>query len=252
MPGKLTFALFILAYLVTLLITAPASLLDRYLQYASRGRLALANASGTVWNGTATPALRPQEDHFMALQPLCWEVGVLPLITGKIKMRLQWADLPPASATDAILSLNRIELHHALLPLPARVLSEASPMLKPAQFRGQLQLQAGHLVFSKQGMDGTAIAEWRQAGSALSSIDPLGDYHLALNAAGDHISIGLSTASGVLLLNGNGVWSKARGIEFHGKAQASAGNNDNLTELLHHLGPEESPGVHGFNITPQH
>lgn len=250
MAGRGIFALFVLAYLVTLLVTAPASLLDRCLQYASQGRLFLANANGTVWNGTATPALRPQKDHFIVLQPLRWEIDALPLFAGKIKTRLQWSDLPPAPATDTTISLDRVELHNALLPLPARVLNEISPMLKPAQFRGQLQVQAGHLVFTKQGIDGTATVEWRQAGSALSGINPLGDYHLALSGAGGQINIGLTTTSGILLLNGQGVWSAAHGLEFHGKAQASSGNYDNLTELLHHLGPEESQGVHGFNITP--
>lgn len=249
--GKRTFALFVLAYLVTLLITAPASLLDKCLQYASQGRLVLANTSGTVWNGSATPALRTQDGHLIALPFLRWDIAVPSLFTGKIQARLQWDDQPPASATEAIISYNQIELRHALLQLPARVLDEASPMLKPARFRGQLQIQGEHLIFSKRGIDGAATADWQQASSALSSLAPLGNYRLAVNAAGDRINIGLSTTSGILLLEGQGNWLAARGLEFHGKAQASAGNYDNLTELLHHLGPEISPGVHGFNIAPQ-
>lgn len=248
---KRTFALFALAYLLTLLITAPASLLDKCLQYATQGRLLLANANGTVWSGSAIPALRTQDSRLVALPFLRWEIAVPSLFTGKIHARLQWDDQPPASATEAIISFNQVELHHALLQLPARVLGEASPMLKPAQFRGQLQVQGEHLIFSKRGVDGAATVDWQQASSALSSIAPLGDYRLALNGAGDRINIGLTTISGILLLEGDGNWLAGRGLEFHGKAHASAGNYDNLTELLHHLGPEVSPGVHGFNLTPQ-
>jgi hypothetical protein len=54
-----------------------------------------------------------------------------------------------------------------------------------------------------------------------------------------------------LLLEGDGIWLTGQGLEFHGKAQASAGNNDNLKELLNHLGPETNPGVHSFNLIPQ-
>jgi len=249
--AKRTFALFVLAYLLTLLITAPASLLDSGLQYASKGRLLLANANGTVWNGSATPALRTQDGGLITLPFLHWEIAAPSVFSRKIKARLQWDVQPPASAMEVIISSSQIELHHVLLQLPARALEEASIMLKPAQFRGQLQIQGDSLLFSKRGIEGSAVVDWRQARSALSAIAPLGDYRLALNGAGNRIHIGLTTTSGVLQLQGEGNWVAGRGLEFNGKAQASAGNYDNLTELLHHLGPEISPGVHGFNLSPQ-
>ena len=249
--GRHTVALFIFAYLITLLITAPASLLDRYMQYVSRGRLVLANASGTIWHGSATPALRSQEGRLIALQTLHWDVAALSMLTGKIKVLLQWNGLPTAKAMEAALSFDQIELHHALFLLPARMLSEISPILKPSQLRGQLKLQSEHLIFSRHGIDGSAIIDWQQASSALSSIDPLGNYHLTLNGAGESINIGLATTSGALLLEGQGSWSAARGLEFHGKAHASPGNQDNLSELLHHIGPEISPQVYAFNLLPQ-
>lgn len=248
---KRTFALFALAYLITLLITAPASLLDRCLHHISQGHLALANASGTVWNGSATPALRSQDGHLVALPFLRWRVAVPPLLTGKIQALLQWDDQPTTSATEAIISFNKIELHHVWIQLPALVLGEASPMLKPAQLRGQLLVQGENLLFSKRGVDGAATVDWQQASSALSNISPLGNYRLAVNGAGDRINIGLSTTSGILLLEGQGSWLVGQGLELHVKAQASTGNHDNLMELLHQFGPEISPGVHAFNLSPQ-
>ncbi len=249
--GKRPFAFFALAYLLTLLVTAPASLLDKGLQYASHGHMALANASGTVWDGSATPALRTQDGRQIILPFLHWKIAAPSLLTGKIRARLQWDHQQPASATEAIISFNQVELKRVMLELPAHVLGEASPMLKPAQFRGQLQIQGERLVFSNRGMSGTTVIDWREAGSSLSGIAPLGAYRLSLNGAGDRVHIGLTTISGMLLLEGDGSWLMGRGLEFHGKAQASAGNHDNLAELLHHLGREVSPGVHGFNLIPQ-
>lgn len=243
--------LFALAYLLTLLITAPASLLDWGLQQASKGHLLLANTSGTVWSGSATPALRTQDGRLVTLPFLNWKIALPSFFTGKIQVHLLWDDQPPAAATEAIISFKQVELRHVTLQLPARVLDEASPMLKPVQFRGQLQIQGEHLVFSKSGMEGAATIDWLQASSALTSIAPLGNYRLALNSAGDRIQIGLTTLSGILLLDGEGNWLTGRGLEFHGKAHAAAGNDDNLKELLNHLGPEASPGVHSFNLTPQ-
>jgi general secretion pathway protein N len=249
--GKRTIFIFTLAYLLTLLITAPASLLDWVVQTSSQGRVLLANASGTIWNGSATPALRTQDGSLVTLPFLHWEIAVPSLLTGKIQARLIWDNQSSVSATDAIISLSQIELQHPQLQIPARVMAEASPMLRPAQFRGQLIIQGDRVVFSKRGMEGMAAVDWRQASSALSAIAPLGDYHLLLNGTGNIIHIGLTTNSGILVMEGDGNWQLGRGLAFQGKAHASTGNNDNLTDLLHNLGPEVSPGVHAFNVTPQ-
>lgn len=246
--GSRTFALFTCAFLLALLVNTPASLLDKILQSASQGRVVLANTSGTIWKGSATPALRTQAKQYIALQPLHWNIDLLSPLSGSIKIRLQWNDQPAASAMDATFFPGGIELRHVRLPLPAQALSEISPMLNTAQFRGQLQIQSDQVTFSSHGMKGTAVIDWQQASSALSSIDPLGNYRLVLNGAGDRIHIVLTTSSGMLLLEGQGAWLSGQGLEFHGKAQASSENHDNLAELLHHLGPEVSPGVHGFSL----
>ena len=248
--GKRAVALFVFAYLLTLLLTAPASLLDKGVQYASGGRLLMANTEGTLWHGAATPAIQGRRGSLIALEPLRWEIALLPLFTAKIKARLQWDERPSASAMEATLTLNHIELQHVLLLLPARVLEELSPILKPAQFRGQFRIQSDHLVIANKNFDGSAVVDWQQASSALSGIAPLGNYHLTLKGAGERINIGLGTASGVLLLEGQGFWSAAKGLEFHGTAQAAPGKSDSLNELLNHLGPEASPGVHTFNLMP--
>jgi len=249
--SKRILALFASVYLLTLIITAPASLLDKLLQYTTQGRLLLANTSGTIWNGSAMPTIRAQDGDLVAMSFLHWKINMPSLFTGKIQVGLQWDGQSPASATEAIITAKQIELHRVLLQAPARVLDEVSPIFKPAQFRGQLRIQSDLLVLSGRGMDGAAVVDWYQASSALSSIAPLGDYRLALNGAGNRIQIGLTTTAGMLLLEGDGNWQAGQGMEFHGKAQASAGNHDNLTELLHHLGPEVSPGVHSFTLTPQ-
>lgn len=248
---KRAFVLFVCATLVTLLVTAPASLLDTCLQYLSRGRMVLANTNGTIWSGSATPALRQQEGRFITLQPLHWRIAVLSIFSGKVQAQLQWDELPSTPAMEVTASFGQIELRHVRIPLPVRVVGELSPILKPAGFRGQLQVQSEHLVFSARGFDGVATVDWQQAGSALSRIAPLGDYRLTLRGAGEQVNIELTTTSGVLLLQGQGGWSAANGLSFHGKAQASREDHGELAELLQHLGPEQSPGVHGFNLTPQ-
>ena len=246
---RLVVVFFVLAYLAALFILAPASMLDELVRHYSQDRLVMANASGTIWKGTAIPALRTPDGHLITTRPLRWDVDFLSLLGGKIQARLQWEDLPPAFATGVLFSGGQAELSHALIPLPARLLNEVSPILKPAEFRGQLAIQSDHLVFSTRGMEGGAIVDWQHAGSALSSIDPLGNYRLSLIGADNIVSIDLSTPSGMLVLDGKGRWSASGGLEFQGQAHASSGNQERLNELLHHLGPEQSPGVFTFSLT---
>ena len=241
---------FALVYLVALLIMAPASLFDELVRHYSQGRLVIANANGTMWKGTAVPGLRTRDGHLIATRTLRWDIDFLPLLKGVLRARLQWNDSAPAAATELLVSGGQVELNHALIPLPAALLNEVSPILKPAEFRGQLKIQSNHLVLSRRGMEGIAIVDWQHAGSALSSIDPLGNYRLTLNGAGNVVSVDLSTTSGILVLEGQGKWSGSSGLEFRGKARASSGNEERLNELLHNLGPELSPGVATFNLTP--
>ncbi|MGO8754345.1 MAG: type II secretion system protein N [Gallionellaceae bacterium] len=241
---------FALVYLVALLIMAPASLFDELVRHYSQGRLVMANANGTMWKGTAVPALRTRDGHLIATRTLRWDIDFLPLLKGMLRARLQWNDSAPAAATELLVSGGQVELNHALIPLPAALLNEVSPILKPAEFRGQLEIQSNHLVLSRRGMEGIAIVDWQHAGSTLSSIDPLGNYRLTLNGAGNVVSVDLSTTSGILVLEGQGKWSGSSGLEFRGKARASSGNEERLNELLHNLGPELSPGVATFNLTP--
>jgi general secretion pathway protein N len=249
--GKRVIAPFVIACLVTLIITAPASLLDSWLQSATDNRVALANTDGTIWNGSAIIALRKREGGFITLQPLHWDIAWSQLLSGGLKVQLHWEGTADATVTDAVFSTGQVELHHLLLSIPVEALNEISPLLKPARFHGQFQVQGERLVFSARGMEGMATVDWQQAGSALSQVDPLGNYRITLNGQAGTINIGLATSSGVLLLEGQGSWSAGRGLTFHGKAEASNGHYDELAALLRNIGPEISPQVHSFTLTPQ-
>jgi general secretion pathway protein N len=249
--GKRYIFPFALAFFLTLIVTAPAALLDHWLQRATQNRLVLANGNGTLWNGSGTLALRAQGDQFIALQSLRWSVNWASIFTGHLAVKLNWDNLTNAPATDAILSAGQIELRHVSLSLPVHALNEISPLLKPAQFHGQFQVQADDLILDSQGIKGNATVEWLQAGSKLSSVDPLGNYRITLNGQGNTINIGLGTTSGALKLSGQGSWAIGRGLTFQGTAEAAPENRESLAELLHNLGPELRPNVHSFNLMPQ-
>lgn len=246
-----TLIIFVLAFLLTLIIQAPATLLNGWLKSASYGRLLLANANGTVWQGSGTLAMPKRAGGIITLGSLHWDMAALPLLGGKLKITLRWDDTPEATPTEVIASMNRIELNHLQAILPAAAIGEVSPLIEPVQLQGNLQIRSDHFVITPNGTEGTASADWLNAGSALSSVNPLGKYLLTFTGAGERLQIALTTTSGALLLEGQGNWSRPRGLEFNGKARAAEGQQERLAELLAHLGPQESPGVHMLTLTPQ-
>jgi general secretion pathway protein N len=144
------------------------------------------------------------------------------------------------------LSRDAIILNNLLLPLPAEVIGELSPYLKPAQFSGNLTIESRQLSYADNRLQGNATARWIQAGSAMSAVHPLGDYQIDIAAAQGSLRATLSTQRGALLLSGQGSWSPAQKFHFNGAARAT--DQAALSELLHHLGPETAPGIYQISL----
>ncbi|MEQ1673826.1 MAG: type II secretion system protein N [Candidatus Nitrotoga sp.] len=266
--SKIPVTIFVFTLLITLIITAPATLLNSLATQATQGRLLLTNIHGSIWQGTATPVIIQKDNVLMPLQQLHWKIHVWPLWTGKLNISLWPDDVPQSSAMQAIFSADQIELKHLQLTIPAAALSEISPHLRLAQLQGKIQITSEHLLLSSRSITGTANADWLDAGSTLSPINPLGVYHLTLNgipgndvsgnnASGKDISgtetasglnIALTTTSGALILKGNGNWSPAQGLKFHGTAQAAGSHQASLGALLGYMGRQESPGVYTLTL----
>ena len=246
--GWRLYTLFAIVFFVALLISAPASLLSYVVESASKGQFILANASGTVWQGSALPAVRQRSGNIMALEKLHWDIQLSPLLTGKLVIRMDWDNVEQLQPMEATISYNKIELSNALLPLNAEMMGEIAPLLKPVQLSGQMRISSQLFTVTRQGLNGTAVAEWTNAGSVLSSIKPLGHYRINLAGSGTRLDITLMTITGILLLEGKGSVELNQGLRFQGTARASAQSKGALDELLNNFGPESSPGVHSLNL----
>jgi type II secretion system (T2SS) protein N len=66
---------------IAIAITAPASLLDSRLAEATDGRMRIAGAMGTVWNGSGDLVLLPRGTR----RPLAWHIDAWPLLTGEVR-----------------------------------------------------------------------------------------------------------------------------------------------------------------------
>jgi general secretion pathway protein N len=231
---------------------APAAWLASAVSAGTAERLLLADARGSVWNGSAVMVLTggagsrdasalPGRLHWsLAPQGLALGVGLrqaccingevrLRLVPGFGRMRMELR--PGASASGASLG-----------QWPAAWLTGLGTPWNTIQPSGSLQLSSpGMTVEQVQGrwlFTGRADVDMTGMASRLSTLDVLGSYRISVvaDASGaDATRLELSTQSGALQLSGNGQWTASK-LRFKGQASAEPGSEAVLGSLLNIIG----------------
>jgi len=241
----------LLGALAAALIFAPAAWLAAAVNDATGQRLLLADARGTVWQGSAQLVLTGGEgsrDAAALPSRLHWSLGTDGLA---LVVRLTQ---PCCIATPVTLrvrpGLARTRVELLAPPGAAPTLMGQWPAawltglgtpwntLKPS---GTLALSsngfAAELVQGRWILTGQALLELRSLSSSLSTLDMLGSYRLNLQGdeRGEAAQISLSTTEGALQIVGNGQWAASR-LRFNGQASAAPGSEAVLSNLLNLIG----------------
>ncbi|MFA9216532.1 MAG: type II secretion system protein N [Sphingomonadaceae bacterium] len=95
------------------------------------------------------------------------------------------------------------------------------------------------LVQQNIAVNGRTTLEMTDMASRLSSLRPLGSYALALDWKGQDAQLALSSVKGPLLLSGSGSLHQGR-LQFSGQAEAAAGYEEQLANLLNLLGQRKA------------
>jgi len=245
LPGYFSPRLAILALCCALLAALPV-LPARWLLLAlpDDAMVALADADGTLWRGSAQLALGPPGARRLLAEPLRWQWR-----GAALEISHAWLRGP----VRVQLGTSGVSVSGQNLRLPAAALVAFGAPLNTVAPTGQIELEwqafsPGHLPDA-----GTlATGRWTQAGSALSHVRPLGDYRLQVTAERGALRFALGTDSGLLTVTGQGQWQRGR-LRFHGEAepasQASDAQRAALTGLLSALGPV-SDGKSRFGTPP--
>ena len=256
------------------ILYAPAQWLADGLAQASAGRLLLAEARGSLWNGSAVLVLtggagsrdasalpgrlqwrlRPgwRGLHLSARQDCCLN-GDLNLLwqPGWHGYTLALQDVAPPGPT---LPAGQKTQPVSLAPIgqwPAAWLAGLGTPWNTLQLGGQLQLASpGLTVQSLDGrlrLDGALSLELLGVSSRVSTLPALGSYRLSVQgvngngAGGESAALQLHTLGGALRLSGSGqIISGAGGtgskLRFRGEAQAADGQAAALSNLLNIIG----------------
>jgi general secretion pathway protein N len=231
---------------ITVLIFLPATWMATLVERQTGGRLTLGDAQGTLWRGSAFVGAAPSgRDPVSPLLPgrFSWQLSPL-LLIGKTKMALEnSAVLTQPVTIDG--NWHTWEISSGEIELPAERLAALGAPLNTIQPSGQLRLMWSPLLLMRTGqnisLQGRAMLEMQNVSSRLSPIKPLGAYAMAFEWEGQQARVALKTLRGPMLLSGSGMLINGR-LQFSGQAEAEAGQEERLGNLLNLLGQRRREG----------
>lgn len=221
---------------------APAAWLAQALHQASDGRLLLAQARGTVWNGSAQMLLTGgagSHDAMALPGHMHWQLR--PHGWGGLQVQLR-SDCCHREPTQLQLQPRwggvTIALADGQSHWPAQLLGGLGTPWNTLQPEGELTLGTqGLQVQLNQGrltLQGQLVLSASAMASRLSTLRPMGHYRLTLQG-GPQPTLQLATLEGALRLSGSGQWVGGR-LRFQGEASAAEGREAALANLLNIIG----------------
>ncbi len=228
-------------YVIALLASAPASLLDAKLRHDSKGRFRLADATGTIWSGSGQIEVRDAGGQSGIAKSLQWRLLPESFWRGRLLFDVELDR--SAKRFPVRMSLSRIEIASLETNLPASALGLGIAKLAPLRLTGDVAVRVASLSIERGQMIGSLTLQWRDAGSVLTPIAPLGTYELRLDGDGTTVHANLRTIQGPLDLDGKGTWAPGANPAFLATARVAAEHQQQLGPLLRLIAVERSPGT---------
>lgn len=236
----------ILSVVLTVAWFLPAAWMSLLVEKQTAGRITLGDAQGSFWRGSAfvggaAVGSGPVTPLFGGR--FSWRISPM-ILLGQVDVEME----NPVALSQTVKlrgSWSQWQVSPATLLLPPERLEGLGAPLNTIGLSGQLNLSWNVLQFVRQAgkLDvlGSMQLEMKDMASRLSPIKPLGTYHLGFDWRGQMADIVLKTLKGPMLLSGRGSLVGGR-LRFSGKAEAEAGQEDRLANLLNLLGQRRKDG----------
>jgi len=229
-----------------LLITAPATLLDARLAALSDGQLRVANAVGTIWNGSGEVVLLPSR----AREALRWQIDAWPLLRGEVRGAIG-TDMEGAPSGSVVYARDHFELRALDLALPVEAFL---PLVTSAKIAlgGTLYVQLNHLAWAANALDGQLALQWRDAsvpGPQANSRIALGDLRIDLSGHGVELAGPVHNTGGDVEIIGQLTLTAAGGLSLEATLRprdADRARADLLTGAISNFGTADGQG--GYRV----
>jgi general secretion pathway protein N len=235
-------------YLLFLIIEMPAAWFAWGLNRYTGGTVRLDPITGSLWHGKGKlviyyPQITP---HDLGLAE--WHINPLWLFAGRVQLSLQANHQDRQIKTTLGIARNSFMLKDTEAEFPAPFLAQLYTPLSLISPQGKVRVSAAEFMFAPEKLNGVAALEWLNAGSGLSSVQPLGDYRLEIMGAEKLANLKLTTLHGDLEFTGQGQWQPRTGqIQINGSAAPHARAGE-LESLLNMIGTDQGNGRRALNI----
>lgn len=230
-------------YIIFLLTTVPAEWLAWGLNKNSHGSVVLTKVSGNIWKGRGQLSISYNRAKPVNIGHIEWDIHALWLLLGKLNTTLDLTGEGLQLRTDLTVSFGELKLENMRATIQAKSLAALYSPISLVSPSGQISFSAENLSISDDGIFGVAKGSWLDAGSAISSVNPLGSYNFTLTGSGENAKITLdSSGNSVLKITGKGNWTLINGlINFNGAAMPVSKKSE-LESLLILLGRDTGSG----------
>ncbi|HEV8258357.1 MAG TPA: type II secretion system protein N [Casimicrobiaceae bacterium] len=233
---------------ITLLIIAPAALLDARINALSDGRLRIANSAGTLWHGSGELVVLPAGTR----QPLFWRLDAWPLLRGEIRATIA-PDADGARSATVAYGRDRLDVRELDVSLPAQSVLLAAAPKTPVGFGGTFALHVERLVQLPDVLDAQVNGEWRDGSVRGSSADApisLGDVRIALNGRGAEVNGPLRNAGGDVEIDGQFAVGAAGTARLDATVRPRSSDRDRADRIAFALAALGTPdGRGGYRVT---
>ena len=236
-------------YLLFLIIEMPASWFAWGLNHYTQGTVRLDPIAGSLWSGNGRLVIYYPQTTPHDFGQTGWGINPLWLLAGRVQLSLQANNQDRQIKTTLGVARNSFLLKDTDIVMPAPFVAQLYAPLSLISPQGKVRLNAPELIFAPEKIEGAAALEWLNAGSSLSSVQPLGDYRLDIVGTGKIANLKLATLRGDLELTGEGQWQPLNG-QLHLTGSAIARKHaEELKPLMQLLGKETDAGRINFSLT---
>jgi general secretion pathway protein N len=235
-------------YLLFLIIEMPASWFAWGLNRYTQGTVRLDPIAGSLWSGNGRLVVYYPQTTPHDFGQTEWGINPLWLFAGRVQLSLQANHQDKRIKTTLGLARDSFLLKNTEAEFPAAFVAQLYTPISLISPQGKVRISAEDLTLSPEKVDGVATLEWLNAGSSLSSVQPLGDYRLEITGAEKNANLKLTTLRGDLEFTGQGQWQPQTGqVQINGSAlpRARAGE---LESLLGMIGTDQGGGRRALNI----
>jgi len=220
----------IVAYVVALVATLPATWISRALERVSSEKLLLRDPAGTIWSGSARVYASEHSGPPLELGELRWKTAWTRLFTGKLATDVAFGGSSPPMHVE--LSPFGLSVQGLDVSLPGRALASFAPALETFGPQGVLRVRSDNLRVEADSILGLAEIEWRQVRFSRAPGLVLGSHVARLRGGGSKVDIELGTLDGPLRLSGKGTWDPKAGLAMAGSAEHGPQGPPALVEFL--------------------